>query len=119
MGFRKILRKTGRAIERAFRILFVALTAFVVFVPLNVLLHVYLHVCPLHLARFERRAIVPVVYGRPMGGEPFARAARGKVVLGGCVVGPVSGVCPYCHWPTAVKGLADGEPRRRGSRAPG
>lgn len=84
------------------RLAFVTTIALPVLIGLNTLAHIYLHTCPLHFARFDGRAIVRVVYGLPLGGELFERAARGEIVLGGCVVGPVTGVCPYCHWPAAI-----------------
>jgi hypothetical protein len=39
-----------------------------------------------------------MVYGLPMP-ETWERAERGEIVLGGCLVGPIGGVCPHCHWP--------------------
>jgi hypothetical protein len=98
---RTYLHKALRAVSWSVRLVVMTTTALVVLAVLNVLLHTYLHVCPLHMAHFERRAIVPVVYGLPIGGEMFAKAARGEIVLGGCVVGPLAGVCPYCRWPAA------------------
>ena len=62
------------------------------------ILHVNLRVCPFHLARFERSQIRKVVYGFPLP-ETFERAAKGEVVLGGCMPGSVAAVCPYCIWP--------------------
>jgi hypothetical protein len=100
---RTIIHKALRAVSWSVRLVVMTTTALVVFGVLNVLVHTYLHVCPLHVARFERRAIVPVVYGLPLGGEMFERAARGEIVLGGCVAGPLAGVCPYCHWPAAFR----------------
>ena len=97
-----VLHRTFRVIERTLTVLLVTTTAVLVLGAGNVLAHVYLHVCPLHAARFERRAIVRVVYGLPTG-ETLWRAARGKIVLGGCVVGPVTGVCPYCRWPAEFR----------------
>lgn len=98
---RALRHRLARAVVWSVRLAVITTAAVPVLIVLNVLAHTWLHVCPLHLARFERSAIVPVVYGLPIGGEPFERAARGEIVLGGCVVGPVAGVCPYCHWPAA------------------
>jgi hypothetical protein len=102
-GFRSLARTAARAFEVIPRLLAWAAAVWLVLAPLNVVAHTYLHVCPLHLAHFERRAIVRVVYGRPLGGELFEKAARGKIVLGGCVKGPVTGVCPYCRWPASFR----------------
>ena len=90
-----------RAVCWSTRFVLVTTAVLVVLGVLNVLVHTYLRACPLHAARFERGAIVLVVYGLPMGGETFAKAARGEIVLGGCIVGATAGVCPYCHWPAA------------------
>jgi hypothetical protein len=101
------LHKAARLAGRSVRLLFIATTVVLVLSVLNVLVHTYLHVCPLHFAHFETRAIVPVVYGLPIGGEMFEKAARGDIVLGGCVLGPVAGVCPYCRWPAAFRNDSD------------
>jgi len=61
-------------------------------------LHGYLHTCPFFFKRFSDAEVVQMVYGLPMT-EAFERAERGEIVLGGCMVGPVGGVCPHCHWP--------------------
>jgi len=90
-----------RVAGRAVRVLVITATALMALGVTNVLVHTYLHVCPLHVAHFAQAALVPVVYGLPVGGETFEKAARGEIVLGGCVVGPVAGVCPYCRWPAA------------------
>jgi len=101
---RTILHKALPAAAWSLRALAITTTTLVALGVLNVLVHTYLHMCPLHLARFDERAIVPVVYGLPMGGELFERAARGEIVLGGCVRGELAGVCPYCHGPAAFRG---------------
>ena len=101
---RSISDKALRAVAWSLRTLVITTTALVVLGVLNVVVHTYLHVCPLHLARFDERAIVPVVYGLPMGGELFERAARGEIVLGGCVRRELDGVCPYCRWPAKFRG---------------
>ena len=98
------LHKALEAAFRAVRLVVITTTALVVLGVLNVLVHTYLHVCPLHFARFEHSAIVRVVYGLPLGGELFEKAARGEIVLGGCVRGELAGVCPYCHWPAKFRG---------------
>ena len=101
---RACLYKALEAAFRAVRLVVITTTALVVLGVLNVLVHTYLHVCPLHFARFEHSAIVRVVYGLPLGGELFEKAARGEIVLGGCVRGELAGVCPYCHWPAKFRG---------------
>lgn len=98
--YRALLHKTARIAGRSARLLFIATPVLLVLGVLNVLMHTYLHVCPLHAARFERSAIVPVVYGLPTA-ETFEKAARGEIVLGGCIVGSTAGVCLYCRWPAA------------------
>ena len=103
LRIRAYAHKALRAVYWSVRLLAMTTTAVGVLGVLNVLAHTHLHVCPLHIARFERRAIVPIVYGRPMGGEAFEKAARGEIVLGGCIVGPTAGVCPYCHWPAVFR----------------
>jgi hypothetical protein len=100
MSLGAIVRGARHVIGRAATLLFMLWTGVVALVLVDTFLHVYLHVCPLHLARFAPGAIMPVLYGRPMG-DAFAKAERGDRVLGGCVVGPVAGVCPFCHWPAA------------------
>ena len=119
---RTCLDKARRAVSSPVRLVMMTTTTLILLGGLNVLAHTYLHVCPLHLARFECRAIVPVVYGRPMGGETFEKAARGEVVLGGCVEGLIGGVCPYCHWPVAFRGESDaraGDGERGAATQPG
>jgi len=114
---RNILDKALRAVAWSLRALAITTTALVVLGVLNVLIHTYLHVCPLHLSRFADRAIVPVVYGLPYGGDMFGRAARGEIVLGGCVVGPLAGVCPYCHWPAKFRGESPEDAAKEGEVA--
>jgi hypothetical protein len=79
----------------------VMIMTFFVFLLVNTILHVQIHVCPWHLSGFNRNDIVPVTYGYATD-ESFEKSKQGKVVLGGCVTGPVAGVCPFCHWPAAI-----------------
>jgi hypothetical protein len=71
---------------------------FLLFMVAVTVLHVNLQVCPFHFAHFERSQIREVLYGLPSE-ETFERAARGEVVLGGCMPGSIAAVCPYCIWP--------------------
>ena len=81
------------------RIVFVV----VLYFPLVVTaLHMGLHVCPFHIAHFEGSEAIPVVYGLPTI-EGSLKASSGKIILGGCMRGPVRAVCPYCKWPTRLR----------------
>jgi len=67
-------------------------------------LHVGFHWCPLHFASFSASQVVPVKYGLFLWDDVLEKQVReGRVVLGGCVVGPIGGVCPYCHWPVGLR----------------
>jgi len=92
-------------IGKVLRVVRLLALAGLVFIIDNTVLHVWLHVCPWHFAHFKPTALVPVVYGYPSS-EMLQRAQRGQVVLGGCLVGPVTGVCPHCHWPSRFRSQA-------------
>ena len=65
-------------------------------------LHMGLHACPFHFAHFEESEAIPVVYGLPTF-DGYLKASSGKIILGGCIRGPVRAVCPYCKWPTRLR----------------
>lgn len=91
----------GRLLDWTYRILRVLLLLILVLLSAALIctaLHGYLHACPCFFKRFSDAEVIQVVYGLPMT-EAFERAERGEIVLGGCLVGPVGGVCPYCKWP--------------------
>lgn len=120
MRLSTLLRMARRVAGSPLRLLLITTMGVIVLPALNVLVHTHLHVCPLNVARFDRNAIVPVVYGRPMG-DALYKAARGEIVLGGCLVGPTAGVCPHCHWPAAFRNNSDVEPGpegRQGAASP-
>ncbi len=57
-----------------------------------------LNVCPFEFTTFEDSQVMPIIYGYPTT-ELVARALNGEIILGGCIVHSLSGLCPYCHWP--------------------
>ena len=101
---RRIFDTALPAVAWSLRALVITTTTLVALGVLNVLVHTYRRVCPLHRSRVEGRAIVPVVYGLALGSDLFERAARSEIVPGGCVRRELDGVCPYCHWPAKFGG---------------
>lgn len=63
------------------------------------ILHWGMNVCTFHFATFTKSEIIPTVYGLP-DWDMLMKANDDKIILGGCMVHFLSGVCPYCHWPT-------------------
>ena len=66
------------------------------FLAVVVVLHWGMNVCPFHFKTFKQP--IPVVYGLPTA-DGLLKASTGEIILGGCVVQPLSGICPYCRWP--------------------
>jgi len=81
------------------RILLIFVIGLILFLPEVTAIHWGLHVCPFHFARCRQYQAIRVVYGYP---TPEAKALAGKVVLGGCRIGFVKSVCPYCKWPVEL-----------------
>jgi len=90
--FLSVLRKTLRWLP----------LALIVFLISNTLLHTRVGFCIVHLEHFDPLTAVPVVHGLP-DHALLERAHRHRVVLGGCVVGPIAAVCPHCHWPIRLR----------------
>ena len=49
-------------------------------------------------ALFNRSSLFRILV-QAKGRDSIERAKKGEIVLGGCVVGPIAAVCPYCRWP--------------------
>ena len=69
-----------------------------VFVTLSILLHTFGHFCPLSFAIVRCDEEIPILYGLVYPGD-VNPAWKDKVALGGCVVMPISTICPRCGWP--------------------
>lgn len=65
-------------------------------------LHLGASLCPMAGQRVAVDRWLPVVYGMPSG-EGWEAARDGRIVLGGCVSGPVRYLCPHCRWPIAFR----------------
>src|SRR5512139_1366329 len=84
------------------------LSLILISVPLlDTLCHMGLHSCPHTFSFFDPSRIIPVVYGLPTE-EMYREAEEGKIALGWCVLGPVSGLCPHCRWTPPVASSPNG-----------
>jgi hypothetical protein len=98
------LSHASRVLWKGFRIFAWICVAFLVLLFACTVLHVGFHWCPLHFARYGDNQVVPVKYGLFLFDDALEKQVReGKVILGGCVAGPIGGVCPYCHWPVQLR----------------
>lgn len=88
----KFLRYCAKIIIFLFKINLVC----TVFIVIITTLHWSFSICPIFFQRFEET--IPVVYGLPTY-HAIEQAKRGEIILGGCVVRPTRGCCPYCKWP--------------------
>lgn len=79
--------------------LFWLLTAAVV---LLMVAHAQFNTCPLHLRRFNQKQLRPVLYGLP-NKKGYQAAARGEVILGGCIPRFSAAYCPYCSMPARFR----------------
>lgn len=93
-------------VRRIKRIVLILGLGLLCFITVTTALHMGLHVCPFHFARFARSNVIPVVYGLPTS-EALEEAKRGEIVLGGCEVGFIGGVCSYCKWPVRLSEWID------------
>ena len=85
----------SESICRMLRLLLILVLTLYGFCAIAVSLHWGLNICPFHLAKIKP---IPVVYGAPTIATTV-KAWNGEIILGGCMVQPLSAVCPYCHWP--------------------
>ncbi len=90
--------KLSRGLATVFRILAWGFLSFFGIVILSLFLHTFCHFCLFSVSIVHRNEEKPVLYGYVMPGciDP---AWQDKVTLGGCVVMPLSTVCPHCGWP--------------------
>ena len=65
--------------------------------------HVCFDFCPLAMSGYNGKQEIVVAYGLP-DEELISQARRGEIVLGGCWIGPVNRLCPYCRWPCCIFG---------------
>ena len=87
----RILRTLGRTL--------VWLPLFIlVIVVLSILLHTFCHFCPFTLSVIHPDEEIPMQYGYFFSTEPEPEW-KDKIALGGCMVMPISTVCPHCGWP--------------------
>lgn len=93
-----LLNRMLKIITRILKIFLVLGLGFFCFYVGVFALHAGLSVCPYHFKRFQQSEVIPVVYGYPAH-ELLLKASRGEIVLGGCIVGHIRAVCPYCRWP--------------------
>lgn len=63
---------------------------------LSFLLHTYCRFCPFTLSVIRFNEEMPMRYGYFFSTEP---EWQGKIALGGCMVLPISTICPRCSWP--------------------
>lgn len=68
----------------------------------NTILHRGFGICVVHGRRFDPAFSTRVVYGLPTL-ETVELARKHRIMLGGCVRGPVDAVCPYCDWPVRLR----------------
>ena len=97
-------------ISRGMKILLIASLACMGFIGGGVGLHWGLNVCPFEFSTFEDSQIMPIIYGYPTT-ELVLRALNGEIILGGCVIRSLSGLCPYCYWPARFSFFSPSQPQ--------
>ena len=69
-----------------------------VVVILSFLLHTFCHFCPFSFSVIRHNEEMPMQYGYYLAAEPEPEWI-GKIAFGGCMVMPISTICPRCSWP--------------------
>ena len=69
-----------------------------VIMGLSFLLHTFFHFCPFTFSVICPDEEVPMQYGYLFSAEPEPEW-KDKIALGGCMVMPISTICPRCSWP--------------------
>jgi frataxin-like iron-binding protein CyaY len=92
-------------VSKGWRGLRVALRALVwipfcilVIVVLSFLLHTFCHFCPFTFSVVRLDQEIPMEYGYVFSPEPEPEW-KDKIAFGGCMVMPISTICPRCNWP--------------------
>ena len=89
---------TWRRLRAVLNVLSWILIGTPVVVFLSFLLHTFYHFCPFSFSVIHPSEEMPMRYGYFLPTEPEPEW-QGKIALGGCLVLPISTICPRCSWP--------------------